>query len=163
MRIQVVGLSLAALCLIAIPLRAQETAVKCKDGTISPKGGAGACSNHGGVDPSATKAVKKDVKAQEAQAHGMVAKTGAVVDQICADGSTSVAQGKDACSKHGGVRTATAVKTHLPAATPSGMAAASTWNDDPTGAVAKCKDGKYSHAKARKGACMKHGGIGQWM
>ena len=34
-------------------------------------------------------------------------------------------------------------------------------NTDPTGAIAKCKDGTYSHAKGHSGACSNHGGVGE--
>lgn len=36
-------------------------------------------------------------------------------------------------------------------------------NDDPTGAIAQCKDGKYSHAAHREGACADHGGVAKWL
>jgi hypothetical protein len=38
-----------------------------------------------------------------------------------------------------------------------------TENNDPAGAIAQCKDGTYSHAKNRTGACSRHGGVGKWM
>jgi large subunit ribosomal protein L22e/Meckel syndrome type 1 protein len=47
-----------------------------------------------------------------------------------------------------------------PKATP---AAASTENSNPAGAIAQCKDGSYSHAKAHTGACSRHGGVGKWL
>jgi hypothetical protein len=34
---------------------------------------------------------------------------------------------------------------------------------DPAGAIAKCKDGTYSHAKGHSGACSNHGGVGEWL
>jgi len=36
-------------------------------------------------------------------------------------------------------------------------------NSDPSGAIAQCKDGLYSHAAHRKGACSKHGGVAKWL
>jgi hypothetical protein len=36
-------------------------------------------------------------------------------------------------------------------------------NTDPTGAIAKCKDGTYSHAKGHSGACSNHGVVGEWL
>jgi hypothetical protein len=34
---------------------------------------------------------------------------------------------------------------------------------DLNGASAKCKDGTYSHAATRRGACSRHGGIAEWL
>jgi hypothetical protein len=42
-------------------------------------------------------------------------------------------------------------------------AAASVDDHNPAGALATCKDGSYSHAKARSGACARHGGVAKWM
>ena len=39
----------------------------------------------------------------------------------------------------------------------------STENNNPAGAIAQCKDGTYSHAKQRTGACSRHGGVAKWM
>lgn len=52
-----------------------------------------------------------------------------------------------------------------PAAAPRRVAAAapaSVEDRNPAGAIATCKDGTYSHAKARSGACSRHGGVGHW-
>ncbi len=111
--------------------------------------------------------------------------TAATATVTCKDGSTSKA-GKGACSHHGGVNksaTASSAATSSPspaaapaspapaaaAATPSPKAATSTAkagtseNNDPTGAIAKCKDGLYSHSKHRSGTCSRHGGVAQWL
>jgi hypothetical protein len=58
---------------------------------------------------------------------------------------------------------ATAAKAR-PAAAPRRAAAAtaSAEDRDPRGAIAQCKDGTYSHAKVRNGACSRHGGVGKW-
>ena len=44
-------------------------------------------------------------------------------------------------------------------------AAATATSDKGTaaGAIARCKDGMYSHAARRDGACSRHGGVGNWM
>jgi hypothetical protein len=36
-------------------------------------------------------------------------------------------------------------------------------NNNPSGAIAQCKDGTYSHAKTHQGACSRHGGVAKWM
>jgi large subunit ribosomal protein L22e/Meckel syndrome type 1 protein len=51
------------------------------------------------------------------------------------------------------------------AASPRKVAAAapaSVEDRNPAGAIAQCKDGSYSHAKARTGACSRHGGVAKW-
>jgi hypothetical protein len=50
------------------------------------------------------------------------------------------------------------------AAAPRKVAAAPASVEDrnPAGAIAQCKDGSYSHAKARTGACSRHGGVAKW-
>jgi hypothetical protein len=57
--------------------------------------------------------------------------------------------------------------TPAPAAKPAARrvaasAPASVEDRNPAGAIAQCKDGTYSHAKARTGACSRHGGVGRW-
>lgn len=52
-----------------------------------------------------------------------------------------------------------------PAAAPRRVAAAapaSVEDKNPAGAIAQCKDGTYSHAKGRTGACSRHGGVAKW-
>jgi hypothetical protein len=34
---------------------------------------------------------------------------------------------------------------------------------DSVGATAHCGDGTYSHVKAKKGVCSRHGGIAEWL
>jgi hypothetical protein len=51
------------------------------------------------------------------------------------------------------------------AASPRKVAAAapaSVEDRNPAGAIAQCKDGSYSHAKTRTGACSRHGGVAKW-
>jgi hypothetical protein len=112
---------------------AQDAAeVTCKDGTKS-HGGKGACSGHGGVDKSASKAAaqpaekatsssKSTSTSTSASASSAAAPAGAAPAEVtCKDGTTSHA-GKGACSGHGGVN-----KT----AASAGGAAASTGGSQP--------------------------------
>ncbi len=50
-----------------------------------------------------------------------------------------------------------------PAATQSRTTTVSrSVNSDSAGAIAQCKDGSYSHAQHRSGACSRHGGVAKW-
>jgi hypothetical protein len=111
----------------------------------------------------------------------------------CADGTTSAATGRGACSGHGGVQKATksgtgatAPAAAAPAATPppasvskpsatapattsvkstpaAATSSATSGNTDPTGATAQCKDGTYSKSQHHSGTCSGHGGVAQWL
>ena len=171
---------------------AQATATKCKDGTTSAVSGRGACSGHGGVDKTATKTVAKTAKAQEKTAKTVVKHTtGTQVTSTCADGTTSNATGRGACSGHGGIKSAEVTKKSTGAAVPvvgtavppkpkvtgpkttvaaapvaprSTVAGSGASEDhNAAGAIAQCKDGMYSHAKNRTGACSRHGGVARWL
>ncbi|MFN2602799.1 MAG: DUF3761 domain-containing protein [Gemmatimonadaceae bacterium] len=184
------GITLTLFALLsASTAGAQATATKCKDGTTSATSGRGACSGHGGVDKSATKVEAKTAKSQEKTAKTVVKKTaGTQVTSTCADGTTSNATGRGACSGHGGVKGAEVTKkstgatvpvvgtaappkpkvtaskpttTAAPRSTVAGSGAAEDHNA--AGAIAQCKDGMYSHAKDRRGACSRHGGVARWM
>lgn len=183
-RILAAAVALLTIGLYSARLDAQAAGSVCKDGTTSTASGKGACSGHGGVDASATAAAKKGAKKAE------TAKAASAPEVTCADGTTSKG-GRGACSKHGGIKgaavpAATAAPTPVPAAakaatpapaaakaiTPAAPAApkaatkASTKrgeDNDPTDAIAQCKDGMYSHAANRRGACSKHGGVAKFL
>ncbi|HEX5237228.1 MAG TPA: DUF3761 domain-containing protein [Sphingomicrobium sp.] len=62
-------------------------------------------------------------------------------------------------------KTAAAKPAARPAAAPRRTASAtppSVEDRNPAGAIAQCKDGTYSHAKVRTGACSRHGGVAKW-
>jgi len=185
-RILSVAAALLTIGLYGAQLQAQAAASVCKDGTTSAASGKGACSGHGGVDAKATAAAKKAEKKTEAT------KAASTAQVTCTDGTMSKA-GRGACSGHGGVKgavpAATAATTpSLPAAVPatspararseaksqapSATAAPKTAtkpsskrgeDNDPTDAIAQCKDGMYSHAANRRGACSKHGGVAKFL
>ena len=48
-------------------------------------------------------------------------------------------------------------------AAPASRSSAGGDNHNPNGAIAQCKDGTYSHAAHREGACSRHGGVAKWM
>lgn len=179
-----VALACALGFIAADSAHAQAAAKICKDGTTSTATGRGACSGHGGVDSKATKktkaVVKKQVTAAKVDAKATNGSTVAVV--TCGDGTTSKNTGRGACSHHGGVRAATTNSASTGAVVPApGTAVAprsqkvngspsaakvgsgAKEDNDPTGAIAKCKDGLYSHAKQHRGACSRHGGVASWL
>jgi hypothetical protein len=109
-----------------------------------------------------------------------------VAATICKDGTTSVSSGRGACSGHGGVdrkavsRQKKAARSEAKAAgtLPRASATARTRansksavvrgsgaaeDNNPASAIARCKDGLYSHAKNRRGACSRHGGVASWL
>ena len=177
----------ASLVLPALAFGQATATTICKDSTTSTVSGRGACSGHGGVDRAATKAARAAAKARKS-APGTAATTAAATAMVtCTDGSTSKG-GRGACRGHGGVNkgasaarsTATPATPAATAASPSpstktarasrdastGMAAGKSSaheNTDTSGAIAQCKDGLYSHAAHRKGACSKHGGVAKWL
>ena len=179
------GLTLTFFALVSPSISgAQATAIKCKDGTTSASTGRGACSGHGGVDKTATKTTAKTAKAEEKTAKTVVKKTaGTQVTSTCADGTTSNATGRGACSGHGGIKGAEVTKKSTGAPVPvagtavppkpktattapktttvAGSGGAEDHNS--VGAIAQCKDGMYSHAKNRTGACSRHGGVARWL
>ena len=117
-------------------LQAQAAATICKDGTTSVSSGRGACSGHGGVNKKAMKAQKKaakgDVKAADKAATAATPRASAKAKTRASSNSAVV----------------------------SGSGAAD--DNNPAGAIARCKDGLYSHAKNRRGACSRHGGVASW-
>jgi hypothetical protein len=171
----------------ATSLQAQATASICKDGSTSVSSGRGACSGHGGIDSKAVshqrKIVKKETKASAAVARNT---RGAQVTTLCADGTSSNSTGRGTCSGHGGAKGAevTSRTTGAPipvphtATPPRASARAQTRansnsavvrgtgaaeDNNPSGSIARCKDGLYSHAQNRRGACGHHGGVASWM
>jgi len=188
-----VAATLVALAAFGPNLNAQGATSVCKDGTTSSASGKGACSGHGGVDSKATAAAKSAAKAAKADAKKADAKTAAKADTktaakgaaqvTCTDGTTSKG-GQGACSGHGGIArsrppAATAAPTLPPAVPPTSPARTRSEakskapetktaskrgeDNDPTDAIAQCKDGLYSHAANRRGACSRHGGVAKFL
>jgi hypothetical protein len=75
----------------------------------------------------------------------------------CADGTKSTATGRGACSGHGGVAKQAAAAAKV--AEKKETKTAAKLENRARGAIAKCKDGTYSHAKSLQGACSSHGGV----
>ena len=136
---QLVTLAAFATGLSATATRANAqstaTAVTCKDSTRAVSG-LGACSNHGGVMPTA---------ANKKMGH-MIAKTPPPPVH-----KTPVPSGP-------GTVTPTAAETHPIKKTPPPESTASAH-----GAIAKCKDGTLSFAKTHADACSGHLGVADWL
>ncbi len=133
--------AVAAACLLApMTVGAQATAtaatVTCKDGSTS-KAGKGACSHHGGVNKSST---------------GSSAAT-----------ATAAAPAAAAAAAPASAPAAAAAPTKSTGSSAATAGSGASENNDPTGAIAKCKDGLYSHSKHHSGTCSRHGGVAQWL
>jgi hypothetical protein len=129
------------------------------------------------------KAAKTEAKAETKTA------TKAAAEVMCTDGTMSK-PGRGACSGHGGIkgsaaatkpattpslpavvpptapaRTRSEAKSEAPTAPKTATKTASGRGEDkdPTDAIAQCKDGLYSHAANRRGACSRHGGVAKFL
>ena len=119
---------------------ASTATVTCKDGSTA-KAGRGACHGHGGVDK--TKGAVTSEPPAPANASAPPASMGAAPPSAAAPVLPPTSHASE--SQH--------------AATSGGKAA----TDDPTGAIAKCKDGKYWHGSKHSGSCSHHGGVETWL
>jgi hypothetical protein len=168
-----------------------STTVLCKDGTTA-MGGRGACHGHGGVDKtggSAPKAAEPSPSAErEANTGGPVTcKDGSSWPKS----GRGACRGHGGVLKPGATATAPAAPRAAapPPATPraaappppathpsapvvhsnptAGPAVAQTKSkhasSDPTGAIARCKDGIYWHGTRHSGSCSRHGGVAEWL
>ena len=131
----------AVATLSAGSLQAQAAATICKDGTTSVSSGRGACSGHGGVNKKATSHQKKIAKGE----------VKAAAKPTPAPASTPTPRASARAS----------VRANSNSAVVSGSGAREDNNS--SGAIARCKDGMYSHARNRRGACSRHGGVASWL
>lgn len=84
----------------------------------------------------------------KAQCRGTIVKTATVVRSVTAPRAVAAAR-----------------PIARPMARPAAHAAAApanTENRSAAGAIAQCKDGLFSHARRRDGACSRHGGVARW-
>lgn len=173
---------LLAIPLLTLPARGQGVATVCKDGTTSATSGRGACSGHGGVDKKAAKqsaTVAKAEKKAETKTEKKAEKKAEKAAQRAAAAPATMPVATAPAAKPAPVPTRRAstasVTPAMPAqpaptrsaATPRAPAAATSAahasNTDPAGATAQCKDGTYSHATNRRGACARHQGVAKWL
>jgi hypothetical protein len=128
------------------PTASTATTVTCKDGSTGTAG-RGACSHHGGV-----------AKAMSSSA-GSVAPAPAAPAAKPAP-ATPAPAAKPAPTTPAPAATTPAAKT--PTSSAAGKSGTSE-TSDPTGAIAQCKDGLYSHSKTHTGTCSRHGGVAKWL
>ena len=153
----------AVTLLSAAALNAQAPATICKDGTTSASSGRGACSGHGGVGRKAVSHQKKTVKseAKAAKADAKADKSEAKKADAKADKSEAKAVKSEAKEAKAPKASTTArAKANTNSAVVGSGAAE---DNNSAGAIARCKDGLYSHAKNRRGACSRHGGVANWL
>ena len=127
------------------------------------------------VDKAADKASKAADKASKAETKAEKASDKAATTTVaCTDGSKS-AGGRGACSGHGGIAVSNPMQQKAEKAQTKAAKAEEKSekvearpssgrgeDNNPVGAIAKCKDGMYSHSANRRGACSRHGGVASW-
>jgi hypothetical protein len=123
----------------AASLHAQATATICTDGTTSVSSGRGACSGHGGVNRKAVSHQKKIVKSETKAAKAAEKRT-AITPRVSANARARASTNSSVVAGSGAAE-----------------------DNNPVGAIARCKDGLYSHARHRRGACGHHGGVASWL
>ncbi len=140
--------------------RPKNATAECADGTFSTaKTRTDACQGHGGVktwfaDQKARTAARsaksntKDAAKSTKDAGKDVGSAAASVGKTVGSAAKDVGKTTATAGKQVGKATADAVKPR-----PS---------DAPADATGRCKDGTYSHASARRGACSAHGGVSEW-
>ena len=165
------------------PAPVPSVVVRCADGTTSWATGRGACSRHGGVADARQRETRTQTREPQTRRETTKQREPAPVPSIivrCADGTTSWATGRGACSHHGGV--ADARETREPrtqAREPRTQERESrtqqrdTRKDSPWWApkdehapgkpMARCRDGSISYSTQHRGTCSHHGGVADWL
>ena len=155
-----------------------KSGMLCTDGTVSDSMGPDACSGHKGVarkgqvagkDDPINKAHRETTKDEQIARDERERKDKPAKDIVtCKDGTT--ASGRLGCFGHGGAAKSDYSSNKVnredvkrDTTTGSGGDEPGGVAMNPTGATARCKDGKFSHAKNHSGACSRHGGVAEWL
>jgi hypothetical protein len=139
-------------------LGAQAVSGHCKDGTTTmAKTKSGACRGHGGVkDWTGPTAQTAAAPAKETTA----SKTPATKAAVPAPAPAPV---KPATPPPAPAAAAKPATSPAPAPAAPRTKATSATPATANGATAKCKDGTFSKAAQRRGACSRHGGVDTWL
>ena len=127
--------------------KAAGTQVPCTDGSLSNPG-RGACSHHGGVQVGGSSATVPTSRPTPSMA---------TPPSPSATPATPAPGSRVPTPKQVPAATAPTPATAPNAASRRGE------DNDPTGALAQCKDGMYSHASNHRGACARHKGVAKWL
>lgn len=134
MKIRHTMMCTAALVVAAFaPARAQGVTTVCRDGTTTTAV-RGPCAFHGGVDGKATSSIRKATK-----------------DARKAERDRLKDLRKEQKEDDRRIRTA------------NGVLMLRREDQDPRGAIALCRDGRYSHVATRRTACVDHGGVSRFL
>jgi hypothetical protein len=161
----ILAAALAAGCTLASSAPA-VAAAKHYDCSKAGNANKAACKN-AATNAAAPKATNAEAKAAKADARAKAKAASAEAKaKAKAAKAEAKAQAKTAKSEAKATQTAAAKPKSVPKAVAPRRTAvaapASVEDRNPAGAIAQCKDGTYSHAKARSGACSRHGGVGTW-
>jgi hypothetical protein len=135
----------AATAVTKVTAGSQVTTI-CMDGTTSNSTGRGTCSGHGGA--RGAEATSKTTGAPVPSPS-----TAAPSPRVYPTPTATVSVPRPS------TRARTRASTNSAVRVGSGGAE----DNNPAGAIAQCKDGLYSHATHRRGACGHHGGVASWM
>jgi hypothetical protein len=154
------------------------TRVRCNDGSTSTATGRGACSRHGGVagdaDRTSSREPSRESTREPTRESTRNADPSTSLVVRCEDGTISIAQGRGACSHHGGVaadtqaRTPTRdTRTNRTRTTRQDTRSDRPWwgDEGPREGepMARCVDGTISYSRHHRGTCSNHGGVREWL
>jgi hypothetical protein len=150
--------------------------VTCADGTTS-EAGRGACSHHGGIaktrapreaEPKRNTSARRDTDRRDSARRSTRDKEPSFINR-CADGSISIAEGRGACSHHGGIADPQARTQRQPrrdTRRTDTRVDKPWWGDEGQREgepMARCVDGTISYSRHHRGTCSNHGGVREWL
>ena len=132
------------------------TMVTCTDGASSNPG-RGACARHGGIRVAGATPMPTPRSTPKSMPTPTQTPTQTPTPSAAPSLPAAVPPSSPA-------RTRSRAQSQAPSTTaPSSPSSRRGEDADPTGAIAQCKDGMYSHATHHQGACSRHHGVAKWM